>query len=155
MKIWRHLPPALRDEAAEWVDPTRLDHLIGDCSTPPPECVAEAPSLTPDPVSKGRPWREDYEEAIRVNQAEVEKKEEAHLAYLNDFLQQHGRLPTLQEDKFSKGLEMFTNRLIPALQRGQKRRRALDYNDNDSEDDSEVDDGEVDDSDLDPEYEDY
>ena len=55
---------------------------------------------------------------------------------------------------------MFTNRPIPAPQRGQKRRHGSEDNSenvskNNSEDDSGLDDGEVIDSSLDPDYDEY
>jgi hypothetical protein len=127
VKTWKHLPPILRNEPTEWIDPMRYGDLIGDhstppCSTPPLERVTEVPPSEPDPASHIRPWREEYEANLRAAEIEIDKREEDHTAYLNDFLEKHGRLPILQEDKFSEGLEMFTNRLIPAPQRGQKRR---------------------------------
>lgn len=71
---------------------------------------------------------------------EYEKQEEDHLAYPTDFLVKHRRLPTLEEDKFNNGPEMF----IPTLQCSQKRRRdSKDDGEDDSEDVSE-DDGEDD-----------
>ena len=94
---------------------------------------------------------------------ENEKQEEDHFASLNDFLDKYGRLPTLEEDKFSKGLEMF----IPTLWRNQKwqQDREIDSETDseangkaggepDSEYESELDDGAVEDSELDPEYKD-
>lgn len=141
----------------------RYGDLIGSdstpYSTPPLERTAEAPPFELEPASKIRPWREEYEADLRAAEIEINKREEDHTTYLNDFLEQHGRLPTLQEDKFSEGLEMFTNRLIPAPQRGQKRQHGSedggkDDNEDVSEDYSEPDDGEIVDSSLDPDYED-
>jgi len=176
MKTWRHLPPILQNKHAEWIDPMRYDDLIGDhltsCSTPLLDYVAEALPSEPDPALDIRPWREEYKANLQAAWVEIDKREEDHSAYLNDFLQQHGRLPTLQEDKFSDGLEMFTNRLIPGPQRGRKRRHGSEDeskdgedgkngkngreegNEDDSEDYSEPDDGEIVDNSLDPDYED-
>jgi len=144
--------------------------------------VAEGPSKTPDPIYERHSWRDNYEAELQAMRVEIEKREKAHSAYLEDFLVQNGRLPSLQEDKYGKGLEMFTNRLVPALQRGQKRQRdreddsdseddSKDNNENDgedgskdhsaadsednNEDDSKLDDGALEDSELDPEYKDY
>jgi hypothetical protein len=78
--------------------------------------VTEGPSKTPDPIYEWYSWKEDYEAELQAMRAEIKKKEKAHNAYLEDFLIQNGRLPSLQEDKYGKGLEMFTNRLVPALQ---------------------------------------
>ena len=92
---------------------------------------------------------------------EYEKQEEDHLAYPIDFLVKHRRLPTLEEDKFRNGPEMF----IPTLQCSQKRRRdSKDDGEDDSEDDSEgdseddseddtkLDDSAIEDSELDTDY---
>lgn len=74
-----------------------------------------------DPASTIHPWREEYEASLMAAEIEIDKREEDHTLYLNNFLELHGCLPTLQEDNFSEGLEMFTNGLILALQQGQKR----------------------------------
>jgi hypothetical protein len=117
--------------------------------------MAEALSKTPDHISKRPSWRKEYEESLQRIQVENEKQEEDHLAYLNDFLAKHGRLPTLEEDKFSKGLEMF----ILTLRGSQKRRQHSETDskansEEGSEYESELDDGAVEDSELDPGYKD-
>jgi hypothetical protein len=76
--------------------------------------MVEVPSFELDPTSERHSWRESYEADLQAAEAEINRREEEHSAYLDNFLQQHGCLLTLQEDKFSKGLEMFTNRLILA-----------------------------------------
>jgi hypothetical protein len=48
--------------------------------------VAEAPSKTPDPIYEQHSWREDYEAELQAIRAEIEKREKAHNAYLEDFL---------------------------------------------------------------------
>ena len=86
---------------------------------------------------------------------------------LNNLLQQHGCLPNLQEDKFSKGLEMFTNRLIPAPLQSQKRRHGSEDGSkngskngneedskNNSEDYSKPNNREIVDSSMNPDHED-
>jgi hypothetical protein len=66
-------------------------------------------------------------------------------------LAKRGRLLTLEEDTFSKGLEMF----ILTLRRSQKRQRNSEEGSKEgSEHESELDDGAVEDSKLDPEYKD-
>jgi hypothetical protein len=82
IKIWRHLPPTLRDkatptlrdEATEWIDPFHHSHIIYDRLTPLPEHVIEAPSKIPDPISERPSWRKDYKKHLRRIQAEYKKQ---------------------------------------------------------------------------------
>jgi hypothetical protein len=43
----------------------------------------------------------------------TEAREKEHMDWLHDFLKENGRLPTLREDIFSEGLEIFTNPRSP------------------------------------------
>jgi hypothetical protein len=49
--------------------------------------VVEALPSKPDPASKIRPWREEYEASLQVAEIEINEREEDHTAYLNDFLE--------------------------------------------------------------------
>jgi hypothetical protein len=116
------------------MDPTRH----GDIGrTPPPlsevvqtaiKAINSAPASVNgiDPTGKGRwtthleyiQWmREEDERMARESSQQLHAEEEAHDAYLADFVEKNRRIPTLQEDQFSRGLQMFTNRLVPARDR--------------------------------------
>jgi zinc finger SWIM domain-containing protein 3 len=133
-RTWKHRPAELQDTGAEWMDPTRH----GDIGrTPPPlsgvvqtaiKAINSAPASVNgiDPTGKGRwtthleyiQWmREEDERMARESSQQLHAEEEAHDAYLADFVEKNRRIPTLQEDQFSRGLQMFTNRLVPARDR--------------------------------------
>jgi hypothetical protein len=65
----------------------RHNNLIRDHPMPP-ECIVEARPSELDPAIEICPWREEYEANQQAAQIEIDKREEAHTAYLNDFLQQ-------------------------------------------------------------------
>lgn len=104
---------------------------------------------------------ESYKADLQAAEAEINnKREEDNSAKLDNFLQQYGRLPTPKEYKFSKGPEMFTNRLIPAPQHGREQRHdskdvSEDVSEDDSRDNNGLNNGEVTDSSLDSDYDDY
>jgi hypothetical protein len=73
----------------------QYNDLIGDHLMPLLDHVAEALPSEPDPALEICPCGEEYEANLQAARVEIDKREEDYSAYLNDFLQQHGRLPTL------------------------------------------------------------
>jgi hypothetical protein len=48
--------------------------------------MVEVPSFEPDPTSKRCLWRESYEADLYAAEVEINRREEEHSAYLDNFL---------------------------------------------------------------------